>query len=213
MQLSDILILCRKRDKIYKQVIDDYEAYISYEESLVLRDIPELEVLMYAALLQHDPGHKYARYFLENTVAPQLCHPREGEDPGNFTLAQWIPVQARDNSILTPFTLSKTLLSHNPLLLNLIIELITHHRITTFESLFQHLAFYPKEVKTITSADPHRMQLMTIHGAKGLEAPVVVFFNNWTSSYQKDIWWNYETGDFVLPPSKKNHTPYSSKNH
>jgi|GEM_PF-6871441 len=180
LELSDIMILCRKRDKTYQEIIERYKNQVRYEKNQLLSDLPDIQKLMHRALLLAEPDNAYAQYKC-------LDHsPQNNQDI---------------------FSLVTQCLSHNSELLDTVLHFIAQHNITTPKTLYWWLRAYPHSLKTVSTNDPNTMRLLTMHGAKGLQAPVVFVFNEWAPYYQQDIWWDYETMDFVIPPTKSVHHP------
>lgn len=177
LELQDIMILCRKRDKTYQSIIETYGDQIRFEQTQLLADLPTIQTLMYRALLMAEPKNAYAQH---KTGLSAI----------------------EDRDVLT---LVRQTLSHNVHLLDVVLEILANHAVTTPKSLYWWLRAYPYSVKTISTDNPHTMRLLTMHGAKGLQASVVFVFNNWSAHHQQDLWWNYDTMDFVIPPTKAIH--------
>lgn len=186
LELGDIMILCRKRDKTYRSLIDAYPSQIRYEENQLLHELPDIQLLMHKALQMAQPDNSYAAYKLSTYTSSQDFQPT------------------------SLFDLVHHVLDHNQSLLDLMLTFMSRYRITTPQSLYWWLRAYPYSLKTISTKDPNTMQLLTIHGSKGLQAPVVFVFNDWNTHHQQDIWWNYETGNFALPPTQNIHHPILS---
>lgn len=192
LELRDIMILCRKRDKNYHSIIEKYGDQVRFEQTLSLIDLPDIQILMYQALLLAEPDNAYAAYRLNYNMISQTNRCATFRD--NTTLLDCITIT----------------LAHNPPLLDTVLAFVAQHNITTPKLLYWWLRAYPYSLKTASIANPNTMRLLTMHGAKGLQSPVVFVFNDWTPYYQQDIWWNHQItdfGDFVIPPTKSVHHP------
>lgn len=234
LELRDIMILCRKRDKIYHGIIEKYGDQIRFEQTQLLSDMPDIQTLMYRALLLAEPDNAYAAYKLSSigggAVFPGVTDssPQDVEsvrtgiqemkqqalDPGSQeTLGQrscQVFRRIREDSSECVLSLIASTLSHNPPLLDTVLDFVAQHNITTTKSLYWRLRAYPHSLKTVSRDNPNTMRLLTMHGAKGLQAPVVFVFNDWSAYHQQDIWWNHQVtdfGDFVIPPTKAVHHP------
>lgn len=231
LELGDIMILCRKRDKIYHGIIEKYGNQIRFEQTQLLSDLPDIQTLMHQALLLAEPDNAYAAYKLASVEHVILDRGDEGaldrgpisyhvagssylsdEHPklnamNGSSVCGALHLAEDDTSILG---LIATSLSHNPPLLDTVLAFVAQHNISTPKSLYWWLRAYPHSLKTISTDNLNTMRLLTMHGAKGLQAPVVFVFNDWTPYHQQDIWWNHQTtdfGDFVIPPTKSVHHP------
>ena len=228
LELRDIMILCRKRDKTYRGIIEKYGDQIRFEQTQLLSDLPDIQKLMYQALLLAEPDNAYAAYKVAGTstlsssaraqlaiedpltISQSGCSKIRHENPivlkemGPRSAVSFGHLAEDDRSVLRLIT---TTLSHNSPLLDIVLSFVAQHTITTFQSLYWWLRAYPYTLKTISTDNPNTMRLLTMHGAKGLQAPVVFVFNDWTDYNQQDIWWDYNTMDFVIPPTKSVHHP------
>lgn len=202
LELRDIMILCRKRDKVYQGIIQKYGCQVRFEQTQLLSDLPDIQTLMYRALLMAEPDNAYARYRLSSTETIILDKVRNAADH-----ATCHPDERQDDSTENLLPLITSTLFHNSPLLNIVLTFVAQHNITSPKSLYWWLRAYPYSIKTVSTDDPNTMRLLTMHGAKGLQAPVVFVFNDWSAHHQQDIWWNYETMDFVIPPTKSVHHP------
>ena len=226
LELRDIMILCRKRDKTYQGIIERYGEKVRFEQTQLLSELSDIQTLMYRALLLAEPDNAYAGYKLASVIPAKagshLLHSNTDENrfpendqhqPENKSMdpRSTTPSSRLVEDDTTLLELITATLAHNPQLLDTVLSFVAQHNITTPKSLYWWLRAYPYSLKTTSTDDSNTMRLLTMHGAKGLQAPVVFVFNDWNPYYQQDIWWNYDSMDFVIPPTKSVHHPTLTK--
>lgn len=194
IQPKDILILFRKRDESFEEFITYFSNKtsipVTFEKKTLLQDESLMHILHCVITLQIWPDDPYSLYHTKQTLFEGLRF-KTMNDFIQFLMTHMDSITksygGSSYSILeTFFKICTELQTKLPL---------------TFYILKDHLDNVPIMLEK-DKKDENALSIMTIHGAKGLQFPVVFMFDTSSKAPHSQFMWDLESNSlYTMPPS------------